>query len=131
MKFYDRLEELKELASTRAIAYENHSQMRAIMGRRRIGKTTLVRRSCERTTLLYLFDLIGSWWRTTRKSQNNQCEIDIVAIKPGDKEAYVAEVKINPAKFSPATFLPKVEAFKASVLPHAQIITAALSVEDM
>ncbi len=55
MKFYDRKIELDELQRTRAIAFEQHSQMTAVMGRRRIGKTKLVMRSCEGTTMLYLF----------------------------------------------------------------------------
>lgn len=55
MKFYNRSKELEQLARIRRRAFENHSQMTVVTGRRRIGKTKLILKSCEATPTLYLF----------------------------------------------------------------------------
>jgi uncharacterized protein len=55
MKFYDREKEMESLAKIRQIAFNDHSQMTAITGRRRIGKTKLILKSCEGTPTVYLF----------------------------------------------------------------------------
>lgn len=55
MKFYNRAQELELLAQTRDVAFNNHSQMTALTGRRRIGKTKLILKSCESTPTVYLF----------------------------------------------------------------------------
>lgn len=55
MKFYNREKELELLAHTRDVAFNNHSQMTALTGRRRIGKTKLILKSCENTPTVYLF----------------------------------------------------------------------------
>ena len=55
MKFYDRETELAQLAQRRDIAFNDHSQMTVLTGRRRIGKTLLVRKSCEGTPMVYFF----------------------------------------------------------------------------
>ena len=55
MKFYDRQTELAQLARKRETAFNAHSQMTVLTGRRRIGKTMLIRKSCEGTTMVYLF----------------------------------------------------------------------------
>lgn len=55
MKFYNREQELELLARTREVAFSNHSQMTALTGRRRIGKTKLILKSCEDTPTVYLF----------------------------------------------------------------------------
>lgn len=55
MKFYNREQELELLDKTRAVAFKNHSQMTALTGRRRIGKTKLILKSCENTPTVYLF----------------------------------------------------------------------------
>ncbi|MCK9310859.1 MAG: ATP-binding protein [Bacteroidales bacterium] len=55
MKFYDREQELELLAQTREIAFTNHSQMSVLTGRRRIGKTKLILRSCEDSPTVYFF----------------------------------------------------------------------------
>ena len=40
MKFYDREEEQKELRRVQKQAFDEHSRMTVLTGRRRIGKTT-------------------------------------------------------------------------------------------
>ena len=55
MKFFDRKSELAQLERQRKIAFNDHSQMTVLTGRRRIGKTMLIRKSCEESTMVYLF----------------------------------------------------------------------------
>jgi AAA+ ATPase superfamily predicted ATPase len=55
MKFYDREQELELLAHTREVAFNNHSQMTVLIGRRHIGKTKLILKSCEHLPAVYLF----------------------------------------------------------------------------
>lgn len=55
MKFYNREQELSILAHTRELAFSNHSQMTVLTGRRRIGKTKLIFKSCEDSPTVYLF----------------------------------------------------------------------------
>lgn len=55
MKFYNRDKELKQLAEIRHRSFYNHSQMTVITGRRRIGKTKLIIKSCEDSPTVYLF----------------------------------------------------------------------------
>ena len=56
MKFYDREKEQNELRRIRQLAYTNMSQMTLITGRRRIGKTVLIKHTLEEYgDMLYLF----------------------------------------------------------------------------
>lgn len=55
MKFYNREKELQKLAEMRKLSFEIHSQMTVVTGRRRIGKTKLIIRSCEDTPTIYWF----------------------------------------------------------------------------
>lgn len=55
MKFHNREKELKQLAEIRQRSFDNHSQLTVITGRRRIGKTKLILKSCENTPTVYLF----------------------------------------------------------------------------
>lgn len=55
MKFYDRKKELEILDSVRNVAFSIHSQMTVLTGRRRIGKTNLILRSCDGHPAVYLF----------------------------------------------------------------------------
>ena len=55
MKFYNREKELAQLAEIRQRAFDNHSQMTVVTGRRRIGKTKLILKSCDDTPTVYLF----------------------------------------------------------------------------
>lgn len=55
MKFYDREEELKELKRIQSQAFEDHSRMTVLTGRRRIGKTSLGQIAMQGTDSVYLF----------------------------------------------------------------------------
>ena len=55
MKFYNREKELAALEKMRQTAFSNHSQMTMLTGRRRIGKTSLIFKSCEGSPTVYLF----------------------------------------------------------------------------
>ena len=53
MKFYNREKELDELQKVRELAFSEHSKLTVLTGRRRIGKTSLIFKSCENTPTLY------------------------------------------------------------------------------
>jgi len=55
MKFYNREKEIEVLSKMRALSFDMHSQMTVLTGRRRIGKTSLIFKSCEDTPTVYLF----------------------------------------------------------------------------
>jgi hypothetical protein len=55
MKFYNREKELQQLAEIQKRVQEIHSQMTVVTGRRRIGKTKLIMRSCADQPTVYLF----------------------------------------------------------------------------
>lgn len=55
MRFYNREKELEKLGDMRRLAFDIHSQMTVVTGRRRIGKTKLIVKSCEDTPTAYLF----------------------------------------------------------------------------
>ena len=55
MKFYNREKELEALEKMREMSFNVHSQMTVLTGRRRIGKTSLLFKSCENTPTIYLF----------------------------------------------------------------------------
>ena len=47
MRFYNREKELASLEKVRGVSFSVHSQMTVLTGRRRIGKTSLIFKSCE------------------------------------------------------------------------------------
>lgn len=55
MKFYDRTSELAELHRIQKLAFEDHSRLTVVTGRRRIGKTSLISKACENKPTVYLF----------------------------------------------------------------------------
>lgn len=55
MKFYERTEELAILKTTRENSIINGAKMTVVLGRRRIGKTSLILKSVENTPFVYLF----------------------------------------------------------------------------
>lgn len=64
MKFYDRKNEIEELRNALALSKKS-AQFTVVTGRRRIGKTTLVRKAYEGETLVYFF--------VARKSEKELC----------------------------------------------------------
>lgn len=66
MKFYNREEELCLLDETRKQSFKSHSLFTVVTGRRRVGKTKLILRSCEGTPTVYLF--------VARKNEGDLCE---------------------------------------------------------
>jgi AAA+ ATPase superfamily predicted ATPase len=54
MKFYDRTQELADLRETEKMSAES-AQMTMMVGRRRVGKTTLLRNAFTQTSVLYFF----------------------------------------------------------------------------
>ena len=55
MRFYNREKELASLDKVRQVSFSVHSQMTVLTGRRRIGKTSLIFKSCEESPTVYLF----------------------------------------------------------------------------
>lgn len=56
MKFYNRESEVEQLQTIRDRAYAEHSRFSVVVGRRRIGKTSLILRAMEdEDALIYLF----------------------------------------------------------------------------
>lgn len=55
MRFYNREKELASLEKVRQVSFSVHSQMTVLTGRRRIGKTSLIFKSCQNTPTVYLF----------------------------------------------------------------------------
>ena len=54
MKFYNRISEIETLQKTEVLSAET-AQMTMMVGRRRIGKTTLLKKAFQRTPVLYFF----------------------------------------------------------------------------
>jgi len=65
MRFYNRTKELGELQKVRELAFKDHSKLTVLTGRRRIGKTSLIFKSCENTTTIY--------WFVKRSSEADLC----------------------------------------------------------
>lgn len=55
MKFYDREEQLHSLREMRDLSYNGYSRITVVTGRRRIGKTTLVKTAYADEPYIYLF----------------------------------------------------------------------------
>lgn len=55
MRFYDRTNELAELQRINKLSFNDHSRLTVVIGRRRIGKTSLIMRSVEDSPTVYLF----------------------------------------------------------------------------
>ena len=55
MKFYNREKELEALNKVREFSFNEHSMFTVLTGRRRIGKTSLIKESCNNTPTVYLF----------------------------------------------------------------------------
>ncbi len=73
------------------------------------------------------FRAIGSWW----EPNNEQHEIDIVAIRMEKNQAYVAEIKRQKKNFNPKIFAAKVKHLRNKVLAKYTIDADLLTLEDM
>jgi len=65
MKFYNRTSEIAELQRIKEMAYNDHSKLTVITGRRRIGKTSLILNALKEDVIVYLF--------VSRKSEADLC----------------------------------------------------------
>jgi uncharacterized protein len=65
MKFYNRTTEIAELQRIKEMAYNDHSKLTVITGRRRIGKTSLILNALNDDVIVYLF--------VSRKSEADLC----------------------------------------------------------
>lgn len=65
MKFYNREEELKTLRDVQEQSFRDHSRFTVVTGRRRVGKTKLILKSCEGQPTVYLF--------VARKNEGELC----------------------------------------------------------
>ncbi|WP_332911423.1 hypothetical protein [Algoriphagus boritolerans] len=72
MRFYNREQELSELQRIRERSLQN-AQMTVMVGRRRIGKTSLLKKDSEENLSVYLF--------VSRKSEILLCEEFVETIK--------------------------------------------------
>ena len=84
----------------------------------------------------YEYREIGSWWdskksKTIEDSEEPQNEIDIVAIKLDNKNAFVAEVKRQRKNFKPQLFESKIKFLKNKVLNKYHIDSQCLNLDDM
>ena len=55
MKFYNRISELNDLKRIQTLSFNDYSRMTVVTGRRRIGKTSLIIKSVEKSPSVYLF----------------------------------------------------------------------------
>lgn len=86
MKFYNRTTEIAELQRIKEMAYNDHSKLTVITGRRRIGKTSLILNALKDDVIVYLF--------VSRKSEADLCS------------GFCAEIERQLA-----VFVPKMDSF--------------------
>ena len=85
MKFYSRTSELAELQKIRNLSFRDHSRLTVVMGRRRIGKTSLIMKSVDGLPTVYLF--VG------RKSEATLCS-EFIPVIAQSLDAFVpAEIR--------------------------------------
>jgi hypothetical protein len=126
MKFYNREEELAQLKEIKERAFNDHSKLTVLTGRRRVGKT-LELFFKQKILESFQYRTIGSWW----EAKGTQNEVDIVAISLDNKKALVVEVKRQKKNFKPAAFQEKVELLRSKLLHNYEIETACWDMEEM
>lgn len=94
MKFYNREKELEELRRIRSLSFNKNSRMTVVTGRRRIGKTSLIKRAFlnSEEPVVYLF--VG-----------RKAEAELV-------ESYIAEVATQLKAYVPDAFRSFAELFR-------------------
>lgn len=75
MKFYNREKEIAEIRRVQKLAFTQNSRMIVVTGRRRIGKTSLIKQALKDTPTVYLFIgrkaesiLVNDFVKTARES---------------------------------------------------------------
>lgn len=102
MRFYDRENELSLLAETRELS-EHSARMTVIVGRRRIGKTSLAKKAVEGRPYLYFF--------VTRKTESLLCQEFTEEIELGLKKKIPGEFKSFSKLFEFLLMLSQTEPF--------------------
>lgn len=97
MKFYDRKREMATLKEVEKLSVDM-AQMTVVVGRRRIGKTTLLKKSFESSTMIYLF--------VAKKSEVLLCQ-ELVAEIEAKLNIYLGEFKTFSALFQSIMLLSK------------------------
>ena len=84
---------------------------------------------CEELSIMQ----IGSWWEGSRskKSDNNQHEVDIVAVYYGSPKVLIAEVKRDKRNFKKQPFDEKVDLLRNKYFSKYEIETRCFSLSDM
>ena len=85
MKFYNRTSELAELQRIQNLSFSDYSRLTVVTGRRRIGKTSLIMKSIEGLSTVYLF--VG------RKSEATLCSEFIPIISQSLDTFIPAEIR--------------------------------------
>ena len=85
MKFYNRTSELAELQRIQNLSFSDYSRLTVVTGRRRIGKTSLIMKSVEGLSTVYLF--VG------RKSEATLCSEFIPIISQSLDTFIPAEIR--------------------------------------
>lgn len=102
MRFYDRENELSLLAETRELS-EHSARMTVIVGRRRIGKTSLAKKAVEGRPYLYFF--------VTRKTESLLCQEFTEEIELGLKKKIPGEFRSFSKLFEFLLMLSQTEPF--------------------
>ncbi len=97
MKFYDRKREMATLKEVEKLSVDM-AQMTVVVGRRRIGKTTLLKKTFESSTMIYLF--------VAKKSEVLLCQ-ELVAEIEAKLNIYLGEFKNFSALFQSIMLLSK------------------------
>lgn len=150
MKLYDRTKELEMLRFALEQS-RKESRMTVVTGRRRIGKTELIKR-CGDDTILYFFvarkteallcmDFVeeaekktksGNWFPNPffRFIQN---ETDLIAVNEIDNTAEIYEIKRDKNKFDKTILDKKINHFiqNCPQIKKMTITSGVLSLEDM
>jgi len=136
MRFYNREGELEQLKSISERS-ESEAQLTVVVGRRRIGKTSLCdypafsgkileRYFTEKLVNLKRYSAIGTWWE-----KGNLNELDIVAVDELNKTVLFAEVKRRKENISKGTLQERAKKLLQNQLKDYSSEFTGFSMEDM